>query len=170
MELPFDNVSFDAAVASFVFMFVPEPAAGLKEMARVLRPGGRAVISVWQGLASNEVYSELVRIVSEVVDKKAGESIAWPFSLGAEGVLENLFNEAGLSPVSINTHSGTAKFPSINEFVKTEIQSWLLADSVTMSDIDEIANCAETAFDKYRNASGVMEFPFDATVALYVKP
>jgi ubiquinone/menaquinone biosynthesis C-methylase UbiE len=38
--LPYDDDSFDAVVASFVFCTIPDPGAALGELARVLRPGG----------------------------------------------------------------------------------------------------------------------------------
>lgn len=43
-ELPFDDATFDCAVSTQVYEYVPDVARALGELARVLRPGGRAVI------------------------------------------------------------------------------------------------------------------------------
>jgi SAM-dependent methyltransferase len=47
MGLPFADNSFDAAVMALVIFFVPDPSAGVAEMARVVRPGGQVVSYAW---------------------------------------------------------------------------------------------------------------------------
>src|ERR1700760_1457892 len=45
--LPFADGTFDAALAQLVVHFMTDPVAGLREMGRVTRPGGRVAASVW---------------------------------------------------------------------------------------------------------------------------
>ena len=46
-NLPFDDATFDAAIAQLVVHFMADPIAGLREMARVTRPGGVVAACVW---------------------------------------------------------------------------------------------------------------------------
>ena len=50
MALPFPADRFDAAVMALVIFFVPEPAKGVAEMARVVAPGGTIAAYVWDML------------------------------------------------------------------------------------------------------------------------
>ena len=50
MALPFDAGRFDAAVMALLLFFVPDPAKGVAEMARVVRPGGTVAAYVWDAL------------------------------------------------------------------------------------------------------------------------
>lgn len=46
-RLPYAAASFDVSVANFVVNHLPDPRAGLRELARVTRPGGRVVVTIW---------------------------------------------------------------------------------------------------------------------------
>ncbi|MHA1529956.1 MAG: class I SAM-dependent methyltransferase [Alphaproteobacteria bacterium] len=46
--LPFDDESFDAVVCGYGIIHVPDPTVALAELRRVLRPGGRVAVSVWE--------------------------------------------------------------------------------------------------------------------------
>lgn len=47
MDLPFPDDAFDLALMPLVIFFVPEPALGVAEMARVVAPGGTVAASAW---------------------------------------------------------------------------------------------------------------------------
>lgn len=71
--LPHDDETFDAVVGNFVINHVGEPAVALKEMRRVLRPGGRLALTCWV-MPGNGVLA----LVREAMDQVG---IAWPEDL-----------------------------------------------------------------------------------------
>jgi SAM-dependent methyltransferase len=63
-SLPFEDASFDVAVSSFVLQLVPSRAAALREIRRVLRPGGRIGYLTWlvggERFAADETYDDVL--------------------------------------------------------------------------------------------------------------
>lgn len=163
-ELPFDDSTFDAVISAFMLMFVPDPKNAVGQFQRVLRPGGRIAASIWQGLDNNPVYDALVESTREVVDDKSADSMAWPFTMGDIGKLEEMFNVNGLTDISIETHDGHAEFPSVEDLVGIEIQSWLLAESVSTDQIAEIAVKLRNKYPDFASCDGPIRFPLNALV------
>ena len=59
MALPFGENTFDAAVMPLVIFFVPEPAKGVAEMARVVCPGGIVCAYAWDMVGGGFPYEAL---------------------------------------------------------------------------------------------------------------
>src|ERR1700692_2846360 len=59
MGLPFPDDTFDAAVMPLVIFFVPDPARGVAEMARVVCPGGTVTAYAWDMLGGGFPYEAL---------------------------------------------------------------------------------------------------------------
>jgi SAM-dependent methyltransferase len=169
INLPFDDSTFDAVVSSFLLMFVPDPVAAVSEMWRVLRPGGRLVVSVWEALGQNSVYAGLVNIARQRIDDQAGDSLAWPFALGEKGKLAEIFRSAGIDQETISVHDGRAHFPSLEDFVRTEIQAWVLADSVDDKKIGAVVADLRTEFKGYCDDDGSVDFSLNAVLAKTIK-
>jgi SAM-dependent methyltransferase len=99
LDLP--DASFDVVYCQFGLMFVPEPVRALREMRRVMRPGGRIGIVVWS--VPEKVGLFLVsRIVGPALPPVAGEAPPSPMSMGAPGLIEGLIAEAGLREIVTN--------------------------------------------------------------------
>ncbi|MEP7203045.1 MAG: class I SAM-dependent methyltransferase [Ilumatobacteraceae bacterium] len=95
-QLPFDDDTFDVALAQLVVHFMADPVAGLREMGRVTRQLGTVAACVWDlegGKAPLSVFWEAARELEPDVRTEAGMAGA------REGHLAKLFNEAGLRDV-----------------------------------------------------------------------
>lgn len=100
-SLPFMNDLFDVAVSRLGVMFFPDPLAGLREMLRVTKPGGRIALAVWDKSDLNP-YSYLVTQVvsryvpSSPIDPEAPDA----FRFAEEGKLAGVLQHAGAIDVN----------------------------------------------------------------------
>ena len=67
-RLPFRDHIFDAVVSRFGVMFFPSPFDGIREMLRVLKPGGRIALAVWHFAERNPFHHVLSQVVTRYVD------------------------------------------------------------------------------------------------------
>jgi ubiquinone/menaquinone biosynthesis C-methylase UbiE len=73
-DLPFDDESFDSALAQLVVHFMKDPVVGLSEMARVTRPGGWVAACVWDHGGGAGPLSTFWASVQDVDPSAAGEA------------------------------------------------------------------------------------------------
>jgi SAM-dependent methyltransferase len=94
--LPFEAASFDAVLCGYGVMHLPEPAAALREMLRVLRPGGRAALSVWDAAGAG------FALVYEAVRARGSIDVPLPhgpdfFQFGTLERMQVALTEAGFA-------------------------------------------------------------------------
>ena len=117
-QLPFSDENFDLVFCQFGLMFFADRHAALKEMHRVLRKGGRAVLSVWQGLDRHPFYQTLHDVSHQHLGKSSVQAV---FSLGDSQELRKLLTGSGFQHIEIESVSITARFPQPDEFLAWEI-------------------------------------------------
>ncbi len=99
-DLPFDDAAFDRASVRFGLMFLPDPAAAVREVVRVLRPGGRLCSAVWVKPDQNPWTSIALAAIATEVDVPAPDP-GGPgmFRFAAPGSVGALYRAAGLTAV-----------------------------------------------------------------------
>ena len=100
IDLPDD--SFDIVVCREGLMFAVDPVRAAVEIARVLRPGGRAAVAVWGPRELNPWLGVLADAVQQHTGTPAPPAgTPGPFSLGADGALESTLTAAGFEQVRL---------------------------------------------------------------------
>jgi ubiquinone/menaquinone biosynthesis C-methylase UbiE len=111
--LPIRDAAFDAAFSMFGLMFFPDRAKGLREMLRVLVPGGVAVISSWQPMERFPILSDIFAAVREILpDLPLGGDKA-PLVALAEIVSE--MRAAGFESIAAEEVSASAESPTLDD-------------------------------------------------------
>jgi SAM-dependent methyltransferase len=116
MALPFADNSVDAAVMALVIFFVPDPAKGVAEMARVVAPGGMVAAYAWDVLGGGNPNEP---IVAEL--RGLGFDPPMPPSPGASRIetLRELWTGAGLEAVETREIAVTRTFADFDDFWTT---------------------------------------------------
>jgi ubiquinone/menaquinone biosynthesis C-methylase UbiE len=112
-ELPFGADEFDSALAQLVVHFMADPVQGLREMARVTRPGGVVAACVWDHAGGKGPLSVLWSAAHELDQEVVDES---GFAGARGGHLTELFQEAGLRDVEETTIAVDVEHPSFEEW------------------------------------------------------
>ncbi len=112
-QLPFGDDEFDAALAQLVVHFMQDPVAGLREMARVTRPGGTVAACVWDHAGGTGPLSPFWTGVHDVDPDAPDES---HLAGSREGHLVELFEAAGLADVEPGTVSVTLHFATFEDW------------------------------------------------------
>jgi len=159
-SLPYPDRSFDAVVCQFGLMFFADRSQALREMLRVLKPGGVLAVAVWDSLENSEAYPVEVELLERLAGEEAAIALRAPFVLGDKEALIGLFEESGVWSVSVETHLGTARFPNIRTMVEADLRGWLPVMGVLLTEeqIQNILKEAESALAEYVTADGRVIF------------
>lgn len=109
-QLPFEDGSFDVALANLVVHFMSDPVAGLREMGRV---GGLVGATVWNHATANGPLSAFWQAAKDI-DPDAADEATLPGT--GEGDLGALAREAGLREVVEGTITVTVPYASFEEW------------------------------------------------------
>lgn len=169
-SLPFENSRFDVVVSQFALMFFDDRRTALREMMRVLRPGGRLAVAVWSSLDDTPGYAAMVSLLQRLFGDQAANALRAPYALGDKQELHSLFRDAGIADAGIATHPGTARFPSIRSWVYTDIKGWVLADAFDDDKLSVLVAEAEQELQRFVNGDGTVAFDAPAHIVAASKP
>ncbi len=168
--LPFEDDSVDAVGCQFGLMFFEDRPAALREMVRVLRPGGRLAVVVWDRLETSPGYAAMVDLLRRLFGDGVAAALDAPFVLGDRELLRSVVDTAGIEDAEVRTEVGTARFPSLASWIHTDIRGWTLADMVDDDQLTRLQHEAETALRPFVTDDVRVEFAVSAHIVTATAP
>lgn len=162
--LPFADETFDAVVSQFGLMFFTDRVRALREMRRVLKPGGGLAVAVWDSLENTPGFAALAGLLRRLFGEEMARTLHAPFSLGDTEVLKALFAEAGIASPQVTTHEGTSRFPSLRDWIFTEVRGWTLSDNVGDAQYERLQSEAESELRAFVAPDGTVSFASPAHI------
>jgi SAM-dependent methyltransferase len=158
-HLELADASFDAVISRVGLIYFPDQQRALREIHRVLRPGGRFSAIVYSTPDCNPFFSIPVGIIRRIAGLPApAPGLPGPFSLGSPGALESAYATAGFEAVDVRPLDAPVRFPTAAECVRFERESFgalhaMLAD-VTPGERDAAWREIEAELRQFEGGEG----------------
>jgi ubiquinone/menaquinone biosynthesis C-methylase UbiE len=174
-DLPFADNSFDAIVCGYGIMHVPDAERTMREMLRVLRPGGRVAMTVWD----NETPINGLGLVYAAVKTHANLNVPMPhapdiFQFSTRDKMRNALSSIGFADVggtpfqqNWRMKSGRQMLDALHEGT---VRSRALLAAQTDEAIAKIIAYFEQALAGMRTADGGFNVPMPAIIGSGAKP
>jgi ubiquinone/menaquinone biosynthesis C-methylase UbiE len=140
LALPFADDGFDAAIMALVIFFLPDPAKGVAEMARVTRPGGTVAAYAWDMFGGG---FPLAPIQEEL--RALGVTPLFPPSAAASRLeaLRELWHKAGLDALETRAITVQRSFADFDDFWTTSLLGSSVAPTLAAMAEGEVARLKE---------------------------
>lgn len=173
-NLSVENESFDAVISRVGLIYFPDQQKALKEMLRILKPGGKIAAIVYSTPEKNKFFSVPVSIIrnrAKLPPPLPGQP--GPFSLGAESVIEKAFTQAGFINVRSELVDSPLMLSSAKECVRFEKESFgalhQMLSSLSDSEKESVWEEIENELQKFETEMG-FQGPCEMVVAVGEKP
>jgi SAM-dependent methyltransferase len=165
--LPLADAGFDVVCCQLGLQFFVDRPTALREMHRVLAPGGRLALMVWRSIDHSPGFAALLAALERHVGAAAAAVVRAPFSLSDDAELEALIRAAGFPDVAVERRAGAARFPSVEGLVRSYVAGSPLAGHIAQV-IDAVREAlvadVRAALASHASASG-LKFPMAALLA-----
>ncbi len=166
-DLPFDDEEFDVVVCQQGLQFFSERDVALREMRRVLKPGGCIALASWRDIESIPGHYALAQAIEKHVSSEAAALMSSGFRLGDADTIRTLLEESGFRDVRVHREGKTASFPSPQAFVRNIVAGSALgrAGGVIPEELMTVLiRDVEAALQPYVN-NDILTFPMESHLA-----
>ena len=137
--LPLEDDAFDVAFCQQAFQFFPDRPAALRELRRVLKPGGRVAMCVQREMEVNPMLRAQAAALDAHVGEKAGDAVRAICGVPDGDAIMDLFEDAGFREVDVRSKTLTLHHPDARAFAQGAMGGMHTGDKLAgMSDVAAI--------------------------------
>jgi len=117
-QLDLQDNALDAVICRLALMLIPHLKLALREIRRVLKPGGKLAALVWSAPENNPLFSLPLAILSKYA-RGASSHLPHPFALSDPTVFERELTEAGFYEVITRAIPFQSHYASLDAFLQS---------------------------------------------------
>lgn len=159
--MPFSDASFDAVLCQMGIQFIPDKLSALKEMRRVLTPGGRLVLNVPGPIPP--LFKIFQEALARDISATAASFVSQVFLLHDEQEIRQLLNEAAFKDIAIQAVIKELPLPEPEKFLWQYVYSTPLAGALAGASDEALSSLA------HRIATDWQQFVQDRALWLQVR-
>ena len=170
-ELPFEEGSLDAVIGNFVVPHLGQPEKAVAECGRILTPGGKLALSMWDAPEHNRLFGVLTDAVTEAQVPPPADIPPGPpfFRYASDDEFTSLLASAGFQEVEVQHISFIHRLSGSEEIWKGLVGGTVRMSALVNGQREEMRRRIRTAFDRlvseYTVAGGHLEVPVSMKVA-----
>jgi SAM-dependent methyltransferase len=168
-NLPFDDGSFDAVVCGYGIIHVPDPRQALLEIRRVLKPGGRAAVSVWDALKPTNGFG----VVFGAMQAHGNLDVPLPhgpdfFQFSGDGALVSAIEGVGFKNIEVETVTAVWKIDDPADVIRALMEASVRAHGLLTAQTDAARAKIDAAIiegmQQFTSAEGGYVIPMPALI------
>ncbi|MCL4180226.1 MAG: methyltransferase domain-containing protein [Verrucomicrobia bacterium] len=152
-QLPFPDGHFDAALAANSVIFAEDIRQAMRELRRVVRPGGRVAVTSWGKPEQVEMRDVFAAVASAMPQRPGGGG---PFAWSADGALANLITEAGFKVVAEGGSQCDFHYPDFAAFWQAQSSAGNYQPALQAVGPDRLRHIVGEAVRPYTQADGTI--------------
>jgi ubiquinone/menaquinone biosynthesis C-methylase UbiE len=167
--MSFTDALFDVVFCQQALHLMQDRTGALREMHRVLVPGGRLAVSVWRTMEESPGYLAFATAVRRHVDPDQAGQLGRQFTLSDPDELRDLLRAAGFASIEIVSEVKVADFADPEDFIRYQMDGnsrrWNLNEEAREKILADIRAELTPFVD-----NGRLRFPRGANIALARRP
>ncbi len=156
--LPYADATFDAVIAVNSLFYAADPVAAMRELARVVRPGGRVVVTTW-GPAERCDYAAAITLLAPLMPPPPpGSTPGGPFALAMPGALEEVIEGTGLRVVERGEVICPFAYPNADFSWRGQASSGVVQRAIETSGIERVRAAIAEADARFTRPDGSIRY------------